>query len=162
MDTPKTNDSLDEAIEYSKKFLEDILSFFGLNTDVHATSLDDEVIELDVPGTHMNGFLIGQHGDTARSLQYLVSNSLRSQGYSKFRVNLDIADYKKQHMAQVLEQATNWFKEVKDSKSNKELGPMNSADRRTIHKAAEEYGLKTVSEGEGRNRHIVIQPYAPN
>lgn len=153
----QTNDSLEDAIKYSKKFIEDVLSFFGLNINVHATSLENNVIELDIPSTHMNGFLIGQHGDTARSLQYLVSNSLRSQGYSNFKVNLDIADYKKNHTTQVLEQAAIWFKEVKESKLSKSLNPMNAADRRTIHKAAEEYGLETVSEGEGRDRHIVIR-----
>ena len=53
------NDSMEEAVIYAKKYLEDLLSFFGLNIDVHATS-DDEVIQLSVPSTHLNGFLIGQ------------------------------------------------------------------------------------------------------
>jgi hypothetical protein len=34
---------------------------------------------------------------------------------------------------------------------------MNAADRRTVHKAAEDYGLSTESVGEGRDRHIVIK-----
>ena len=61
------NDSMDEAVLYAKKYLEDMLSFFGLNTDVHATN-EDEVIQLNVPSTHMNGFLIGQRGDNRLSL----------------------------------------------------------------------------------------------
>jgi hypothetical protein len=32
------NDSIEEAIMYAKKYLEDLLSFFGLNTDVYATT----------------------------------------------------------------------------------------------------------------------------
>ena len=56
---------MEESIIYAKKYLEDLLSFFGLNIDVHATR-DDEVMTLSVPSTHMNGFLIGQHGDTMR------------------------------------------------------------------------------------------------
>ena len=52
------NTSIEEAIQYAKKYLEDLLSFFGLNTEVHATA-DDEVIQLGVPSTHLNGFLIG-------------------------------------------------------------------------------------------------------
>ena len=55
---------MEEAILYAKKYMEDLLSFFGLNTDVYATTEDDEVIELDIPSTHLNGFLIGQRGDT--------------------------------------------------------------------------------------------------
>src|SRR5690606_12348347 len=83
------------AIQYAKKYLEDILSFFGLNTDVYATTEDNEVIELSVPSTHLNGFLIGQRGDTMRALQFVVSNALKNQGYEVTRVNVDVADYKK-------------------------------------------------------------------
>lgn len=46
---------MDEAVIYAKKYLEDLLSFFGLNTDVHATT-DEDMIELSVPSTHLNGF----------------------------------------------------------------------------------------------------------
>jgi hypothetical protein len=58
---------VEAAIQYAKKYLEDLLSFFGLNTDVYATTEDNEVIELNIPSTHLNGFLIGQRGETMRS-----------------------------------------------------------------------------------------------
>ncbi len=31
----------EEAIRFAKKYLEDLLSFFGLNVDVYATTEDD-------------------------------------------------------------------------------------------------------------------------
>src|SRR5438270_2441448 len=95
------NDNLEEAILYAKKYLEDLLSFFGLNTDVYATTHDHEVIELNVPSTHLNGFLIGSRGDTVRSLQFMISTALKNQGYGHNRVNVDVADYKK-HRAERL------------------------------------------------------------
>jgi spoIIIJ-associated protein len=151
---------VEEAIQYAKKYLEDILSFFGLNTDVYATTEDNEVIELNVPSTHLNGFLIGQQGDTMRALQFTVSNALKNQGFSVNRVNVDIADYKKARAERVSEQAEDWMKKVKESGEPMDLKPMNAADRRTIHKLAAEYDLITESEGEGRDRHIVIKPQA--
>jgi len=152
----KINDSLEEAIVYAKRYLEDLLSFFGLNTDVHATSEDEEVIELKIPSTHLNGFLIGMHGDTVRSLQYTISAALKSQGYAHTRINVDVADYKKQRGERLTKVAEDWFKEVQSSGKPKVLEPMNPADRRIVHKAASDYGLDTHSEGEGRDRHIVI------
>lgn len=151
------NDSLEEAIVYAKKYLEDLLSFFGLNTDVYATS-DDEVIQLSVPSTHMNGFLIGQHGDTMRSLQYLTSTALKNNDYSHNRVNVDIADYKKQRADRLREKAEEWVKQVRDSGEAMDLEPMNAADRRIVHQLAAEYGLTSESAGEGRDRHIVLKP----
>lgn len=152
------NESMEEAILYAKKYLEDLLSFFGLNTDVYATTEDNEVIELDIPSTHLNGFLIGQRGDTLRSLQFIISTALKNQSYSFTRVNVDVAGYKKGRAERIAKQAEEWFKEVRDSGKPKDLPPMSPADRRAVHKAAEEWGLTTESTGEGRDRHIVIKP----
>lgn len=151
------NDSMEDAITYAKKYLEDLLSFFGVNMDVHATS-DDEVIQLGVPSTHLNGFLIGQRGENMRSLQYLVSNALKSSNYTHSRVNVDIAEYKKQRAERLSHTAEDWVKQVKDSGKAMELKPMNAADRRIIHQLASEYGLSTESVGEGRERHVVLKP----
>jgi spoIIIJ-associated protein len=151
------NDSIEEAIQFAKKYLEDLLSFFGLNTEVYATA-EDDVIELSVPSTHMNGFLIGQHGETMRSLQYMVSMSLKSKEYEYTRVNVDIADYKKNRQERLAEVAEDWINRVKETGEPMSLKPMNAADRRIVHKVAAEYGLETISEGEGRDRHIVLKP----
>lgn len=149
---------MEESIIFAKKYIEDLLSFFGLNTDVYATSEDGEVIELHVPSSHMNGFLIGQNADTLRAMQYMVSMALRNGEYEVSRVNVDVADYKKQRAHRLEETAAKWLQDVKTSGKEKHLQPMNAADRRTIHKLAEEYGLTTVSEGFGRDRHIVLRP----
>ncbi len=151
------NDNIEEAILYAKKYLEDLLSFFGLNTDVYATTEDGEVIELSIPSTHMNGFLIGAHGDTARALQFIISTALRNQGYTHTRINVDVADYKKNRADRLVKTAEDWFKEVQTSGQPKELKPMNAADRRVVHKAATDYGLETESVGEGKERHIVLR-----
>ncbi len=150
------NQSLEEAIVYAKKYLEDLLSFFGLNTDVYATS-DDDVIQLNVPSTHMNGFLIGQRGENMRSLQYLTSTALKNNDYAHTRVNVDIAEYKKQRADRLRDKAEGWVKQVKESGEPMELQPMNPADRRIVHQLAAEYGLTSESAGEGRDRHIVLK-----
>jgi spoIIIJ-associated protein len=147
---------VEESIRYAKKYLEDLLSFFGLNTDVYATS-EDDVIELEVPSTHLNGFLIGQKGENMRSLQFLVSNALKNNGYEYTRVNVDIAEYKKQRAQRLATKAEDWMKQVKEDGKPMELQPMNAADRRTIHKLAADWGVVSESTGEGRDRHIVLK-----
>jgi len=151
--------ALEEAILYAKKYIEDLLSFFGLNTDVYATSSDDDVvIELHVPSTHLNGFLIGQRGETMHAIQFMVGTALKNNGHASSRVSVDIADYKKQRAHHLSEFAQQWLDEVKKSGKPMDLQPMNAADRRTIHKLADEHGLTTESIGEGRARHIVLKP----
>ena len=151
---------MEESIAYAKKYLEDLLSFFGLNIDVHATH-EDEIIELAVPSTHMNGFLIGQRGETMRALQFMVATALKNNDYEYCRVNVDIADYKKKRQDRLAEKVLEWVEEVKKSQKDFAVRPMNAADRRIVHKVATENGLNTTSVGEGRERHVVITIASP-
>ena len=43
----------DESIRFATKYLEDLLSFFGINVAVDST-LEDDVIQLSIPSTSMN------------------------------------------------------------------------------------------------------------
>jgi len=149
---------MEDSILYAKKFIEDLLSFFGLNIDVYATSSDDEVVELDIPSTHLNGFLIGQRGENMRSIQFLVSNALKNNGYAITRVNVDVADYKRQRAERLAKKAEEWMKVVREKGEPMELRPMNAADRRVVHKLAAEWEIGSESVGEGRDRHIVLKP----
>lgn len=160
VDTQDSQQGTEASIQYAKKYLEDLLSFFGLNTDIYATKGDDDIIELHVPSTHLNGFLIGQRGDTLRAIQFMVSSALRNNSYGQTRVHIDIADYKKQRAERLESRAEAWVKQVKDSGEPMELKPMSAADRRTIHKLADEEGLTTESVGEGQERHIILKPAA--
>jgi spoIIIJ-associated protein len=151
---------MEEAIAYAKKYVEDLLSFFGLNCDVYATH-EDEVIELSIPSTYLNGFLIGQRGETMRALQFMVSTALRQQGFDTYRVNLDIAEYKKQRQERLIHQVNEWIQEVIKANKSRHLSPMNAADRRIVHKAVSDSGaVSSESEGEGRDRHVVLHPIA--
>lgn len=146
------------SIDYAKKYLEDLLSFFGLNTVVSAQCPEDEeVIELIIPSTHLNGFLIGQRGETLRSLQFLLSMSLKNKEAELTRVNIDVANYKRHRAERIADQVREWAQQVVDSGEEMHLKPMSPADRRTAHRVIAEYSqLQSHSEGEGRDRHLVI------
>lgn len=143
------------SIAYAKKYLEDLLSFFGVNVEVEA-SVEEDVIELNVPSSELNSILIGRNAETLRSLQYTVSTTLRNQDAALVRVNIDIADYKKQRAEKVAERAKEWIEAVRKT-GDSHVASLNAADRRVVHKVAQEYeDIETFSEGEGRERRIII------
>lgn len=145
----------DESIRFATKYLEDLLSFFGLNVAVFSTS-EDEVIQLSVPSTSMNSLLIGKNADNLRSFQQVVSAALTAKEAELVRVNIDIADYKRQRADKISERAEEWIREVRKTGKSKTLD-LNAADRRTVHKLAEDYSdITTYSEGEGRERKLII------
>ena len=145
----------EESIQFAQKYLEDMLSFFGTNITVSSTC-DEDVIELSVPSSAINSILIGRGAETLRSMQYIVSTVLRNREAELTRVNIDIADYKKQRAERVAEQARIWIEEVRRT-GDSFIADLNPADRRIVHGVASEYSdIRTFSEGEGRDRKLTI------
>lgn len=145
----------DESIRFATKYLEDLLSFFGINVAIDST-IDDEVIQLSIPSTSMNSLLIGKEANNLRALQHIVSMALASRGAEVTRVSVDVADYKRQRADRIAEQAEDWIREVRATGQTKVLN-LNAADRRVVHKVAQDYSdIETHSEGEGRERQLLI------
>lgn len=145
----------EESVQFAKKYIEDMLSFFGVNVAVE-TRTEDDVIEISVPSTEINSLLIGKNAETLRSMQFLLSTTLRNNNAELQRVNVDIADYKKQRAEKVAVQAREWIEEVIRTGDTKIVN-LNAADRRIVHHVASEYqNIQTFSEGEGRDRRLVI------
>lgn len=145
----------DESIRFAARYLEDLLSFFGINVAVTST-IDDEVIQLAVPSTSLNSLLIGRNADNLRALQHVVSMALVSKGAEVTRVNVDVASYKQHRAERIAEKAEGWIKKVRETGQPMTID-LNAADRRVVHKVAGDYSdIETHSEGEGRERKLII------
>lgn len=145
----------DESIRFAAKYLEDLLSFFGVNVAVSST-IDDEVIQLSVPSTSLNSLLIGRNADNLRALQHIVMMALNNRDAEVIRVNVDVAGYKKQRADRVAERAEGWIRKVRETGEPMTLD-LNPADRRVVHKVASDYSdIETHSEGEGKERKLII------
>ena len=145
----------EESIRFAAKYLEDLLSFFGINVAVSST-MDEEVIQLSVPSTSLNSLLIGRNADNLRALQHIVSMALITHEAEVVRVNVDVASYKKQRADRITEKAEGWIRKVRETGESMVVN-LNAADRRVVHKLAGDYSdIETHSEGEGRDRKLII------
>ena len=146
----------DESIRFAARYLEDLLSFFGINVAVTST-IDDEVIQLSVPSTSLNSLLIGKNADNLRALQHVVSMALVSKDAEVTRVNVDVASYKQHWAERIAEKAEGWITKVRQTGQPMTVN-LNAADRRVVHKLAGDYSdITTHSEGEGRDRKLIIE-----
>lgn len=145
----------DESIRFASRYLEDLLSFFGINVAVSST-IDDEVIQLSVPSTSLNSLLIGRNADNLRALQHIVSMALVAKDGEVTRVSVDVANYKRQRADRIAGKAEGWIRKVRETGEPMEIN-LNAADRRIVHKVATDYSdIETHSEGEGRERKLII------
>ena len=120
------------------------------------STIDDEVIQLSVPSTSLNSLLIGRNADNLRALQHVVSMALVTNGAEITRVNVDVASYKQHRAERIAEKAEGWIRKVRETGQPMTVD-LNAADRRVVHKVAGDYSdIETHSEGEGRDRKLII------
>ena len=147
--------NVEESVVFARQYVADLLSFIGVNVEVTGV-VQDDILELAVSSSEVNSLLIGRGAETLRSLQFLVSTVLRNKDAAITRVNLDIADYKRQRADRLAEKARGWIEEVRKTGTS-HVETLNAADRRIVHQVAAEYSdIRTFSEGDGVERRITI------
>ena len=108
------------------------------------------------------GVLIGHHGETLDSLQYLTNlvankreENEESRGYT--RITIDIEDYRAKREATLRQLAGRMAQKVIKYKKSVTLEPMNPYERRIIHSEIQNIqGVTTTSVGSDNNRKIII------
>lgn len=144
-----------DSVAFAEKFLRDMLSFYGVNAAIE-TEVKQDIIHLVVPDSDDNSILIGRNAETLRAFQYMLSTALRNKDAELVRVNVDIAGYKAQRAEKVAEKARMWVADVLET-GEPHRAHINAADRRIVHQVVvDNEGVQSHSEGEGRDRCIVI------
>ncbi len=109
------------------------------------------------------GMLIGHRGDTISALQLLLGLILYKQTGAWTRLIVDIGDYRAKRTASLEKLAQDTAQRVKFSNEPIALFNLNPFERRAIHIYLEGHpDVATESDGEGRNRHLIIKPKNPS
>jgi len=141
-----------------KKFLHEVTSAIGLAI-TYKTKVGDGGKRLDITMDGENlGVLIGKHGMTLDSLQYLcnlVINKHKENDY--VNINLDAQGYRSKRKEVLESLARSIAKKVKQTKRPTKLEAMGATERRVIHSALQEDKfISTYSEGIEPFRNVVI------
>ena len=145
------DDETDEYAEQAVDFVKEILAFMDIDAQVTFTR-DDDHIHVDIAGDDI-GAVIGRRGDTLNALQYLLGLTLNRKSEKHLYVTLDAAGYRRRREASLTDLARRCAAKVVKVKKDFVMEPMNSAERRIIHTALQDYpGVSTESEGEEPNR----------
>ena len=82
------------------------------------------------------------------------------KGAEVTRVNVDVASYKQHRAERIAEKGEKWIAKVRQTGQPMTVD-LNAADRRVVHKLAGDYSdITTHSEGEGRERKLIIEKKA--
>jgi spoIIIJ-associated protein len=147
--------------------LEDLLAKLDIEATVERTDLVDEIdevsegtpINFNIIGTEDLGVLIGRHGQTLASLQYILRLMVAQQTKEWVSIVLDVDGYKQRRYDSLRQMAERLADQVKARRAPFALEPMPANERRIIHMAlADNAFVTTQSTGEGDARKVVIIP----
>ncbi|MBI2610640.1 hypothetical protein HYW60_01750 [Candidatus Kaiserbacteria bacterium] len=117
--------------------------------------------------------LIGTHGDTVHALDHLVKKIVEKRlGGTRETVEgggaegerpelhflVDVNDYRAKQIKELQQKALMMAERARSFQYDVELSPMTAYERLIIHTTLQnEPNVKTESQGEGRNRRVVIR-----
>ena len=146
--------------EVALEFIEKLLADMEIKAEVTMTDGDNDDKVISVVGEEA-GILIGHHGDTLDSLQYLANLAANKKEEGKKReytkVTLDVENYRAKREETLRTLAHHMASKVLKYKKSVMLEPMNPYERRIIHSEIQNIsGVSTNSIGSENNRKVVI------
>ena len=148
---------------FALDFINQLVKDMGLDVtvemkDVEGSDKDCKLIDISGEGA---GALIGHHGDTLDSIQYLanLAANKRVNGVKPdyVKITVDAENYRAKRENTLRELARRMADKVLKQKRSVMLEPMNPYERRIIHSEIQNIeGVSTNSIGSENNRKIVI------
>ena len=145
----------EKASESASEFLKELLSLMAIEAVVDVKENDD-IINLNLTSDDVR-VLVGKHGQTLDAIQYIIGLVTNKNKEDYKRIIVDVNDYREKRRKTLETLASRIAKKVMKIKKDVELEPMNPYERRIIHAYLQAYpNIKTHSEGEGNERHLII------
>lgn len=140
-----------------KNFIKEIVENMGLEISFEIVTKDERTtIKMY---TNNNPIIIGKEGRTLKALETLAKQKILNETGIYYKINLDVSNYKDKIQKNIERLAKQSAKEVVKTKVAISLDNMTSYERRIVHNILTNFkGVKTESEGEEPNRHVVIKP----
>lgn len=111
--------------------------------------------------TEESGLLIGHHGGALNALQFILANLVYRRTNIWERVIVDVGGYRDKRADSLKAMAREYATRVKETKEPLALPELSSFERRIVHmELTNDADVVTVSEGEGRDRRLIIKPKA--
>ncbi len=150
-----------KPLEAARSFAETLIKDMGITATVTIHDDGNGEALLTISGEDA-GTLIGHHGDTLDSLQYLINlaaNKKETDERKYTRISVDIENYREKREETLKKLARHMAEKVKRTGRNVVLEPMNAYERRIIHSEVQGIdGVSTNSVGMEGNRRVILFP----
>jgi spoIIIJ-associated protein len=157
-DAPSTRPvpDLEREGEIAADYLEELLDIADLDGDIDMDVERDRAI-VSVVGGDLDD-LVGRDGVVLEALQELTRLAVLTSTGQRSRLMLDIGGYRAGRRAVLTELGRTTAQTVTETGEKVRLAAMSPFERKIVHDAVAEAGLRSESEGEEPNRCVVVLP----
>jgi spoIIIJ-associated protein len=142
--------------EIAADYIEGLLDVADLDGDIDMDVEGDRAV-VSVVGATLDE-LVGRRGEVLEALQELTRLAVHQQTGARTRLMLDVGGYRQRRRAELAETGRDAADEVRRTGVPKRLWAMNPFERKIVHDAVAEAGLRSESEGEEPDRRVVVLP----
>lgn len=148
----------DAVVDEAKDFLAKIFKAMKIEVMMEKfVNKKDGCVVLKLHGDDM-GILIGKHGQTLDSLQYLTNLVANKNTENRVHIVIDVENYRERRAETLTRLAKRLADKVKKNGERIVLEPMNPHERKIIHTALQnDNKITTLSEGSEPYRKVVIE-----
>jgi spoIIIJ-associated protein len=157
-DEPRSAKALEEEGDIAADYLEELLDIFDLDGDIDIDVRQGRAylaISSEDPKSNLS--LIADP-DTVEALQELTRLAVQVKTNSFSRLILDVGGSRQKRADDLARIVNRIIDKVNDLGEAVHMKPMSSYERKIVHDLVSDAGLVSESEGEGKERHIVVKP----
>jgi len=147
---------LEQEGEIAADYIEGLLDIADLDGDIDMDVEGDRAV-VSVVGATLDE-LVGEDGEVLEALQELTRLAVHRQTGVRARLMLDVGGFRAQRRNELAELGRSVADEVARTGEPKKLAPMSPFERKIIHDAVADAGLRSESEGEEPHRRVVVFP----
>ena len=149
--------ALEEEGDIAADYLEELLDIYDLDGDIDIDVRQGRAY-LEISSDQDSNLRLISDPDTVEALQELTRLAVQVKTTSFSRLILDVGGSRQKRIDELTRVVNKVIEKVRESGEQSPLKPMSSYERKIAHDIIAEAGLTSESEGEGRERHIVIKP----
>ena len=148
--------SLEDEGEIAADYIEGLLDIADLDGDIDMDVEGDRAV-VSVVGATLDE-LVGDDGEVLEALQELTRLAVHRKTGIRARLMLDVGGFRARRRSELAELGRSIAAEVERTGEPKKLRAMSPFERKIVHDAVAEAGLRSESEGEEPNRRVVVFP----
>ncbi len=148
---------MEQEGEYAADFLEEFLDVADIDGDLDIAVVNERPLVTITSELASSNLKLLSDPETVTALQEVTRLAVQMKTSEISRVILDVSGSRKKREEELEFLVEKTLQKIEETDKDQHLEPMTSYERKIVHDLVAEAGYVSESEGQGKDRHIVVK-----